>query len=190
MSRIDLQNEKHVLEAASENLSDGLLGEAAGAYGELLSHYEALVRRLDRDAPAAERRSPEAMMEKLIEIGIALSADHNSDRLMESILREAKDLTNADGGTLYRRTDDDQLRFEIIRNDSLEIAKGGRGRRSSSTRCRCTTRTARRTIKTSRLTSPSASGPSAFPMPTTRRISTSPARSGSTKPWGIARNPS
>ena len=125
MSRIDLQNEKHVLEAASENLSDGLLGEAAGAYGELLSHYEALVRRLDRDAPAAERRSPEAMMEKLIEIGIALSADRNSDRLMESILREAKDLTNADGGTLYRRTDDDQLRFEIIRNDSLEITKGG-----------------------------------------------------------------
>lgn len=62
---------------------------------------------------------------RLIEIGIALSAEHNHDRLMEHILMEAKDLCNADGGTLYLRTDDDCLKFEIMRTDSLEIAMGG-----------------------------------------------------------------
>ena len=37
---------------------------------------------------------------KLIDIGIALSAERNHDRLMERILTEAQKLCNADGGTL------------------------------------------------------------------------------------------
>lgn len=63
--------------------------------------------------------------ERLIEIGIALSAERDTDRLMETILLEAKDLSNADGGTLYLRTEDDDLKFEIMRTDSLDIAMGG-----------------------------------------------------------------
>ncbi|MBT7487343.1 MAG: GAF domain-containing protein, partial [Rhodospirillales bacterium] len=62
---------------------------------------------------------------RLIEIGIALSAEHNHDRLMENILLEAKDLCNADGGTLYLRTKENGLKFEIMRTDSLNIAMGG-----------------------------------------------------------------
>ena len=62
---------------------------------------------------------------RLIQIGIALSAERNHDRLMERILIEAKDMCNADGGTLYLRSDDDQLKFEIMRTDSLNIALGG-----------------------------------------------------------------
>ncbi len=62
---------------------------------------------------------------RLIEIGIALSAERDHDRLMEMILLEAKDMCNADGGTLYLRTGDDHLKFEIMRTDSLNIAKGG-----------------------------------------------------------------
>ena len=62
---------------------------------------------------------------KLIDIGIALSAERNHDRLMEMILLEAKSLCNADGGTLYLRTAEDTLKFEIMRNDSLDIAMGG-----------------------------------------------------------------
>jgi HD-GYP domain-containing protein (c-di-GMP phosphodiesterase class II) len=63
--------------------------------------------------------------ERLIEIGIALSAERNHNRLMERILLEAKGLCNADGGTLYLKSDDDRLRFEIMRTDSLGIAMGG-----------------------------------------------------------------
>ncbi|MBM3565412.1 MAG: GAF domain-containing protein [Alphaproteobacteria bacterium] len=62
---------------------------------------------------------------RLIDIGIALSAERNLNRLMEMILLEAKAIGNADGGTLYIRTDDDKLRFEIMRTDSLNIALGG-----------------------------------------------------------------
>lgn len=64
-------------------------------------------------------------LQRLIDIGIALSAERDTNVLMETILLEAKSLANADGGTLYIRTDDNRLRFEIMRTDSLEIAMGG-----------------------------------------------------------------
>jgi HD-GYP domain-containing protein (c-di-GMP phosphodiesterase class II) len=65
-------------------------------------------------------------LEQLNEIGVALSKERDISRLLENILVAAKTITHADGGTLYRRTDDGQsLRFEIIRTDSLNIAMGG-----------------------------------------------------------------
>jgi HD-GYP domain-containing protein (c-di-GMP phosphodiesterase class II) len=64
-------------------------------------------------------------LQRLIDIGIALSAERDTNVLMETILLEAKSLANADGGTLYIRTDDNRLRFEIMRTDSLDIAMGG-----------------------------------------------------------------
>jgi HD-GYP domain-containing protein (c-di-GMP phosphodiesterase class II) len=73
----------------------------------------------------AARTEQDKSFAKLIQIGIALSAERNHDRLMESILIEAKDMCNADGGTLYLRTEDDTLKFEIMRTDSLDIALGG-----------------------------------------------------------------
>ena len=64
-------------------------------------------------------------LEHLHRIGVALGAEHDRDRLVERILVEAKDLCHADGGTLYLRTDDDHLRFTIMRNDSLGLVLGG-----------------------------------------------------------------
>jgi HD-GYP domain-containing protein (c-di-GMP phosphodiesterase class II) len=64
--------------------------------------------------------------EQLNEIGAALSHERDIDRLLEIILVAAKTITHADGGTLYRVTEDERsLRFEIMRNDSLGIAMGG-----------------------------------------------------------------
>ncbi len=65
-------------------------------------------------------------IEKLNEIGIALSSERNIDHLLERILKGAKEFTNADAGTLYSLTEDDGLRFEIVLNDTLELAMGGR----------------------------------------------------------------
>ena len=63
---------------------------------------------------------------RLIELGIALSAEHNHNRLLEKILLGAKELTNADGGTLYLVGEDGrELRFMIMRNDTMGIALGG-----------------------------------------------------------------
>jgi len=64
-------------------------------------------------------------LERLNAIGIALSAEHDNGRLLEMILLGAKEITNADGGTLYTVTDDRHLKFEIMRTDSLGIALGG-----------------------------------------------------------------
>ncbi len=59
------------------------------------------------------------------QVGVALSAERNRDSLIEMILVEAKKLCNADGGTLYLRTEADHLRFAILRSDSLDMSLGG-----------------------------------------------------------------
>jgi len=64
-------------------------------------------------------------IERLNRIGVALSAERDNAKLLEMILLGAKEITNADGGTLYTVTDDEQLKFEIMRTDSLSIAMGG-----------------------------------------------------------------
>jgi HD-GYP domain-containing protein (c-di-GMP phosphodiesterase class II) len=64
-------------------------------------------------------------LERLNAIGVALSAERNNKRLLEMILLGAKEITNADGGTLYTVTEDQQLRFEIMRTQTLGIAMGG-----------------------------------------------------------------
>ncbi len=66
------------------------------------------------------------LLGELNAIGIALSAEKDHDRLMEMILVRAKEITNADGGTLYTRTEENTLRFEIMHTDSLNICKGGK----------------------------------------------------------------
>jgi HD-GYP domain-containing protein (c-di-GMP phosphodiesterase class II) len=64
-------------------------------------------------------------LEELNHIGIALSQEKDITRLLERILIAAKDITHADGGTLYRMTEEKTLKFEIMHNDSLGIAMGG-----------------------------------------------------------------
>lgn len=72
------------------------------------------------------RRAGEKMIHRLVELGIALSSEKDHDRLMEMILLEAKNIYNADGGTLYLVTDDETgLSFQIMRNDTLNISMGG-----------------------------------------------------------------
>ena len=65
-------------------------------------------------------------LEQLNEVGAALSKERDINRLLESILVAAKNITHADGGTLYRMTEERKhLRFEIMRTDTLGIALGG-----------------------------------------------------------------
>lgn len=64
-------------------------------------------------------------LEQLNDIGAALSQEKNLEGLLEKILIAAKTITRADGGTLYLRTEDERMRFAIVRTDSLGIAMGG-----------------------------------------------------------------
>jgi len=65
------------------------------------------------------------LLHELNEIGIALSAEKDHDRLLELILVKAMDITNSDGGTLYVCTNEKSLKFEILHNRSLAVHKGG-----------------------------------------------------------------
>jgi HD-GYP domain-containing protein (c-di-GMP phosphodiesterase class II) len=64
-------------------------------------------------------------LEQLNQIGVALSKETDINRLLEAILVAAQKITRADGGTLYRMTEERALKFEIMRNDTLGIAMGG-----------------------------------------------------------------
>jgi HD-GYP domain-containing protein (c-di-GMP phosphodiesterase class II) len=67
-------------------------------------------------------------LKELNTIGIALSKEQSTTRLLETILIAAKKITNADGGTIYLMKGEEKnrtLSFEIIRTDSLKIAMGG-----------------------------------------------------------------
>jgi CheY-like chemotaxis protein len=72
-----------------------------------------------------EKKRADDLLNIVIPIGVALSAEKDFNRLLEKILVEAKQLCNADGGTLYLRTEDDLLKFVMVQNDSLGIAMGG-----------------------------------------------------------------
>ncbi len=69
-----------------------------------------------------------SMLEKIAllnEIGVALSSEKNNQGLLEKILNGARQLTHADGGTLYTVNDNNELVFEIVSTDSLNIHMGG-----------------------------------------------------------------
>ncbi len=64
-------------------------------------------------------------LEQLNSIGASLSAERDINRLLEAILAAAKTITRADGGSLYRLTEERTLRFEIVRTSSLKYYLGG-----------------------------------------------------------------
>ncbi|MEN8136537.1 MAG: HD domain-containing phosphohydrolase, partial [Thermodesulfobacteriota bacterium] len=65
-----------------------------------------------------------ARNQELVKIGMALSAEKKLGNLLEMIVCEARRYTNADGGTLYIKNDQEQLEFKIIQNDSLGVSRG------------------------------------------------------------------
>ena len=65
-------------------------------------------------------------LKHLNEIGIALSQQRDLSSLLETILVAAMRITHADAGTLYIHELEQQvLRFEILRNNTLNKAMGG-----------------------------------------------------------------
>ena len=67
----------------------------------------------------------EGQIKNLSEIGVALSKEKDRGKILETILLEAKRISVADGGTIYMKTDDNRLKFEIMMTDSLGIHFGG-----------------------------------------------------------------
>ena len=72
----------------------------------------------------AEKRRADSLLEIVIPIGVELSTEEKFGNLLETMLIEAKEFCNADGGMLYLLKDS-QLHYAVVRNDTLNIAMGG-----------------------------------------------------------------
>ena len=68
----------------------------------------------------------EDRFKRLQEIGLALSTEDDINVIFELIMDEAKNITNADGRTLYMISDDGKtMKFEIMATDSMNFSQGG-----------------------------------------------------------------
>lgn len=84
-----------------------------------------LAQLLDAMANAFIQRDIQlTLLNKVIPIGVSLAAEKDFNRLLESLVVEAQNFTNADAGSLYL-VEDDKLRFVILRNTSLDMKMGG-----------------------------------------------------------------
>jgi len=78
---------------------------------------------IDEVSNYAERLG--GQIRKMSDIGRALSGVLDRNTLLEMIVDQARNFTNADAGTLYI-VEDNTLRFQIVQNDSLKIRMGGK----------------------------------------------------------------
>lgn len=68
----------------------------------------------------------------LLQAGTALSSEKDINALLEQIINVAMVITHADGGSLYRKLDNDTLEFSILKNKSLGLHMGGKSAIPSS----------------------------------------------------------
>ena len=96
------------------------------AFNSAVNH-EQLEKLLAQVDPAIQEyiKSLQYQIERLADIGYALSAEQNLPKLLNTIIEEGMRITNSDGGTLYLKTEDDRLAFEILKTRSVGTDLGG-----------------------------------------------------------------
>jgi HD-GYP domain-containing protein (c-di-GMP phosphodiesterase class II) len=86
-----------------------------------------LFRRLQLERELARKeellRAKEKENSELLQVGIALSAERDNNKLLDYILRQLRQIARADAGTLYllereEASGEQKLRFKITQNDS------------------------------------------------------------------------
>lgn len=74
----------------------------------------------------ARLRERDLLLQELNRIGVALSAERDVDRLLGQILQKAREITQADAGSLYLVESlpdgTQQLRFKLSQNDSFDLS--------------------------------------------------------------------
>lgn len=111
------QFEHKIRQELRESTIQGLVLEPLRTYTLLPFHADATIEQHGH-LPSA--------ISQILTVGTALSAEKNIDNLLEMIIVQSKQLTNADGGTLYLyHPQTKQLEFKVIQNDSLKINMGG-----------------------------------------------------------------
>ena len=99
-------------------LAPVLRSQVAAAFDHLL-----LLRRQREIERQAQRAQSE--IDRLNEIGVALSSQHDRATLLDLILLKSRAITQSDAGSLYLAEDDGaggrRLRFILSQNDSIEL---------------------------------------------------------------------
>lgn len=94
--------------------------------GHILESYEYLAYNPLDVIESCKRNAYSSMISKITSITAVLSAHKNIDALSENILIHARQLTHADGGSLYLYNENkSQLEFKIVQNDSINLQMGG-----------------------------------------------------------------
>lgn len=91
------------------------LGQSEQAYAELKKEKESL----SAQSAKASEKSRE-LLDVIIPLGTALSAEKDLNQLFHKILVGARDICHADGGTIYIKNGS-ILEFKVIQNESLNI---------------------------------------------------------------------
>ena len=65
-------------------------------------------------------------LQTILDIGIALSAEKDRNKLFDMIISRSMSITNCDAGTLYRYKND-KLEFRVMKTLSMQVSKGENG---------------------------------------------------------------
>ena len=65
-------------------------------------------------------------LKRILDIAVSLTAEKKYSKLLEKLISECMDITNCDAGTLYILKDE-KLEFMILRNNTMNVYKGGNG---------------------------------------------------------------
>jgi HD-GYP domain-containing protein (c-di-GMP phosphodiesterase class II) len=84
------------------------------------------IRKAVRDRMSKNAAFQRYHLNRYAEIGMALSGEEDTARLLEMIVYEAREITNADAGTLYMINEEStHLDFVILQNDTMRTFLGG-----------------------------------------------------------------
>jgi CHASE3 domain sensor protein len=95
----------------------GLLGST---FNEMTSQLQSTLVQVRK-----EKKRADDLLEVVIPIGVELTTEKDFNRLLEKMLLEAKNFCKADTGILYLVSEENSLRYTIVRSDSKSVALGG-----------------------------------------------------------------
>lgn len=79
-----------------------------------------LDRALESARASAATQARARMADQLLDIGVALNAERDPAKVLDLILRFAREITGADAGSIYLLEENNTLRFRIAHNDSVD----------------------------------------------------------------------